>query len=575
MTNPTGNCTQFGSCDNEIWAGGCCPASLKCTGLEASGNVCWSCGGTQPAALTTASESAGAAAEKMCTRLAAGGDFDYGCVLGASIMFYEAQRSGKLPAGNRIPWRGNAGLQDKAPNGASIVGGWYDAGDLTRFTFPAAFTVSTLALSFLEFKDAYAAAGQVDAMLATLKWGADWLNAARYAPDAFVAVTWKPGATVRESHLYWGRPEDLTGPAQVRALVSPQKGADLLAMGAAALAAVSVVFQERDPGYSQELLDTAQSLYLQATESSGLYSSSIPEVRGYYTSYSYIDDLAWAATWLALRMQDPEQLREAKFYYDQHWQVEGGGEGRRFDYNNMVQPTGYLLAKLDPSRKEEYSRPIRDVMALWLNAQSNITYTPKGLAWIDSWGNLRYVANQAFMGLLHGKLYPEQSRRATVYTCFARKQARLMLGEAGQGYVVGIGNSPPCRPHHRAASCLATPEQPCDCSAYFNTGCNPNTIYGALVGGPTKDDVFTDTRWNYEASEVALDWNAGFTGMMAGLASNGISWEQCKAAGMENGRGSISPNLNAAGRAAGMGLWWQLVLAAVAAWCGLAVMQQP
>lgn len=49
----------------------------------------------------------------------------------------------------------------------------------------------------------------------------------------------------------------------MRALVSPQKGADLLAMGAAALAAVSVVFQERDPGYSQELLDTAQSLYLQ------------------------------------------------------------------------------------------------------------------------------------------------------------------------------------------------------------------------------------------------------------------------------------------------------------------------
>jgi hypothetical protein len=60
----------------------------------------------------------------MCTRLAAGGDFDYGCVLGAAVMFYEAQRSGKLPAGNRIPWRGNAGLQDKAPNGASLVGGW-------------------------------------------------------------------------------------------------------------------------------------------------------------------------------------------------------------------------------------------------------------------------------------------------------------------------------------------------------------------------------------------------------------------------------------------------------------------
>jgi hypothetical protein len=69
--------------------------------------------------------------------------------------------------------------------------------------------------------------------------------------------------------------------------------------------------------------------FLQATESSGLYSNSIPEVRGYYTSYSYIDDLAWAATWLALRTGDAEQLREAKFYYDQHWMMEGGGEGRR------------------------------------------------------------------------------------------------------------------------------------------------------------------------------------------------------------------------------------------------------
>lgn len=53
--------------------------------------------------------------------------------------------------------------------------------------------MSTLALGFIEFQDAYAAAGQVEHALATLKWGADWLNAARYAPDAFVAVTWKPG----------------------------------------------------------------------------------------------------------------------------------------------------------------------------------------------------------------------------------------------------------------------------------------------------------------------------------------------------------------------------------------------
>jgi hypothetical protein len=59
FTSPVSNCTQFGSCNNEVWTGGCCPASLKCTSLEASGDTCWSCGGKQSPALATASETAG------------------------------------------------------------------------------------------------------------------------------------------------------------------------------------------------------------------------------------------------------------------------------------------------------------------------------------------------------------------------------------------------------------------------------------------------------------------------------------------------------------------------------------
>lgn len=62
----------------------------------------------------------------------------------------------------------------------------------------------------------------------------------------------------------------------------------------------------------------------------------------------------------------------------------------------------------------------------------------QGMAWLDSWGNFRYVANQAFIGLLHNKLYPDQSQRVTVYSCFARKQARIMLGETGRSFVVSL-----------------------------------------------------------------------------------------------------------------------------------------
>ena len=52
-------------------------------------------------------------------------------VLDSSYRFYEAQRSGKLPPDNRVPWRGDSALADVAPNGKSLAGGWYDAGGTT------------------------------------------------------------------------------------------------------------------------------------------------------------------------------------------------------------------------------------------------------------------------------------------------------------------------------------------------------------------------------------------------------------------------------------------------------------
>jgi hypothetical protein len=188
----------------------------------------------------------------------------------------------------------------------------------------------------------------------------------------------------------------------------------------------------------------------------------------------------------------------------------------------------------------------------------------QGMAYIDSWGNLRYVANQAFMALLYNRAYKaDRSRRALVYSCFARKQLRYMLGESGQSYVVGVGSSPVCRPHHRAASCGPLGSR-CDCSALRNPGCNPNTLYGALVGGPGPKDDFNDARNNYQQNEVALDWNAGFSGVLAGLASGSVSsWEDCKSGGLTSGRGSTSGAGGAAAR--GAKGWAAPLLAAAAA----------
>ena len=48
--------------------------------------------------------------------------YNYGDVLKKSLLFYEAQRSGKLPSSNRIDWRWDSALGDE------VVGGYYDGG---------------------------------------------------------------------------------------------------------------------------------------------------------------------------------------------------------------------------------------------------------------------------------------------------------------------------------------------------------------------------------------------------------------------------------------------------------------
>lgn len=74
-------------------------------------------------------------------------------MLGLSFLFYEAQRSGKMPENNRVKWRGDSGLDHKAPDGRDVTGGWYDAGDNVKFNFPMAWSAHVVAWSIVDFAD--------------------------------------------------------------------------------------------------------------------------------------------------------------------------------------------------------------------------------------------------------------------------------------------------------------------------------------------------------------------------------------------------------------------------------------
>lgn len=62
---------------------------------------------------------------------------DYSKAMKLSSLFYEAQRSGKLPATNRVPWRGDSALGDGQDHGLDLTGGWYVFILFTHPTVPA------------------------------------------------------------------------------------------------------------------------------------------------------------------------------------------------------------------------------------------------------------------------------------------------------------------------------------------------------------------------------------------------------------------------------------------------------
>lgn len=64
-----------------------------------------------------------------------GESFDYGEAMAKTLMFFEAQRSGKLPENQSIKWRGDSGLRDGHLEGVSECGSLFSVFGYGVFCF--------------------------------------------------------------------------------------------------------------------------------------------------------------------------------------------------------------------------------------------------------------------------------------------------------------------------------------------------------------------------------------------------------------------------------------------------------
>ncbi len=446
--------------------------------------------------------------------------YNYGEALQKSLFFYEAQRSGDLPATNRVNWRGDSGMTDGADVGRDLTGGWYDAGDHVKFGLPMAASATMLAWGIVDYRPAYVSTGQLNNALDQLKWATDYFIKAHPSANELYGQVGNGG----QDHAWWG-------PAEVMQMARPSyrvttscPGSDLAGETAAALAAASIAFRPTDPTYANTLLTHARQLYSFADTYRGKYSDCITDAAGYYNSWSgYNDELVWGAIWMYRATNETAFLDKAQSYYanlsnQQQTQVKSYKWTHAWDdksYGSYV-----LLAKL--TNATQYHNDSQRWLNWWtvggtaLGADgTRVNYSPGGQAVLDQWGSLRYAANTAFVALVYSDFISDTVLKAR-YKDFAKRQIDYALGANPQNrsYVVGFGVNPPRNPHHRTAHGSWTDQLTFPVESR-------HVLYGALVGGPSSPNdggSYNDDRGNFVNNEVATDYNAGFTGALARLA---------------------------------------------------------
>ena len=476
--------------------------------------------------------------------------YNYVEALQKSLYFYDAQKSGPGIAGGRLQWRGDSEIEDQYipfeqtnlspalveqyrtifdPDGDGAVdvsGGFHDAGDHVKFGLPQSYSASTLGWSYYEFKDAFIENGLDEHMLDILKWFSDYFlrSTFRDASGNVIAFNYMVGEGSVD-HNYWGPPELQEVekyPRPATFATRESLAADQTAGAAAALALMSLNYRDIDPDYADDCLETAIALYEFARED----PSALGTGDGFYNSSYAEDELSWAAIWLYVATNDISYIRHIDStsaggqytgYMKQiiattentwqniwvhSWDTVWGGvfaklaslfpENEQFDYFarwNLEYWSGGAIPHEDPSDTSYLSK------------------SPAGFAVINTWGSARYNSTAQFQALVYAKY----TGRMDFIEDWAKGQMDYIMGDNPFGYslIVGFGDEHCSYPHHRAAH-----------GSKSNSMLDPvehkHTLWGALCGGPDINDVHEDVTTDYVYNEVAIDYNAGLVGALAG-----------------------------------------------------------
>ncbi|ETS63901.1 hypothetical protein PaG_02226 [Moesziomyces aphidis] len=455
----------------------------------------------------------------------------YADLLGNALWFYDAQRSGALPADNRVSWRNSSCENDGSLNNTDLSGGFYDAGDYIKATYPFCWTLTSLAWSALSFGSAYERSSQDAYLDSTLRWGLDWLSKAHSDADTLWVLVGNPST----DDQYWGGDQDIPGPRPSYSVTRQNPGTDAFASCAAAFAASAYLYGERGASlptstdgaqlggvstihnrtYSEALLRHAEGLWDLAVNSSPkqVYNTAAPTAGQSYPSSDYEDDLAFAGLWMALAKADASYANQGLVFYPNGTNA-FASVNSALNWDRKVAALPVLatqLAQHNASFGLQMSRFQNDAESYFDRLTSGkmqyVSQTKGGLYWWagdSDAASLNPALNAAFIADLYSG-FATTSAKNSAYRSLADSQVDYLLGDNNYNgpFIVGQHPNSPQNPHSAMAA---------GGNDITNINTSPpqelHVLYGAVPGGPDKQDRFFDIRDDWPQTEIALDYNA-------------------------------------------------------------------
>ena len=284
-----------------------------------------------------------------------------------------------------------------------LSGGWLTgmkAGNM-KATGPLAFATTLQAWGYMSFQDGFTKAGQSEALLDSVRWGADYLSKLyRYNAASNTSLIISRVGDVDTEMLLWYRPEDQSEPRDAFAVDLNSEiggyGADLGGSVTAGLASASIIFQstenDEDRDYGAKLLDRAQEVYRVARLATLTYSQADYNMSVLYNSTSVYDDLAWAAGWMYKATRDEAYLSDMYDFYVKHLQFEGEATDWKyaFDWDNVFWPLNVLMAQ--ETGKGTFKDQSELFLKSWICADNAAIYTRRGRAFNPMTGKYQILS---------------------------------------------------------------------------------------------------------------------------------------------------------------------------------------